>query len=40
MMQSPHYDDLIHDKLLFRLLVQVHLLDHNRVSRPNLVGCI
>jgi hypothetical protein len=27
--RSPHYEDLIYDKILFRLLVQVHLLDRN-----------
>lgn len=29
MTRSPHYEDLIYDKILFRLLIQVHLLDRN-----------
>jgi hypothetical protein len=38
MTRSPHYENLIYDKILFRLFIQVHLLDRNREIRPNLVG--
>ena len=29
MTRSPHYQDLVYDKIFFRLFIQVHLLDRN-----------